>query len=156
MALMSTFQKEHAATTKKLMLEIANLKNKVQQLQQNLKKQSSSPNPKNNPSKQLPFKDYTPTDPNKIKLWKGIPYFYCKHCNRGDGCWTKSHSTNGDPSNNVSAHRGKRFHNDQQDRPNKKPRISAAIPASLQAALAENSESAQLLAAYIESARAGK
>ena len=47
MALMSTFQKEHAATTKKLMLEIANLKNKVQQLQQNLKKQSSSPNPKN-------------------------------------------------------------------------------------------------------------
>jgi len=160
MALVATFKKEQAETTKQLMQEIANLKNTVQQFQNNMKKATSLTNrkinPKVNPKKQLPFKDYKPTYPNEIKLWNGTPYFYCEHCNRGEGCWTTSHSTNGDVSNNVKAHvfKKKRGNDDFNENSNKKQRTMSAIPATLQAALAENSESAKLLAAFIESTRA--
>ena len=67
MALVATFKKEQAETTKQLMQEIANLKNKVKQLQNNLKKPQRSNIRKLNSKKQLSFKDYKPPYPNEIK-----------------------------------------------------------------------------------------
>ena len=153
MALMTTFN-EQTETTKKLMQEIASLKNQVHQLQMNMKKQSTNCNGRSTPS--LPFKNYKPTNPNEIKLWQGTPYFYCAHCNKGQGCWTKTHSTKGDPSNNVSAHIIRKRQNDTPTAPPKKKQKTFEIPESLQVALANNTESAQLLAAFLASTQADK
>ena len=134
MVLFGNVVKDKATTIDKLIQDLKSLKNTVSQLQtqiSNIKKGTSN---KNN---QPPFIYEKPDDPNEVKLWNAKPHFWCQHCNKGNGRWVTSHSTNGDPSNGIPAHqnnkRGRKSeHNgnaNKKQRTNGINNINAAIAA---------------------------
>jgi hypothetical protein len=100
-----------------------------------------------------PWMDETPSDVHETKQWDSRTWHYCALCKQGRGSWSPSHSTSGDTSKGIAAHRGgkappkREYNNDHStEAPAKKTRFADKPPfRSMKAAFASNGKSLQEL-----------
>jgi hypothetical protein len=98
-------------TMKKMVGLLSSLENSQKLIKANYAKTKPSHcgGTKKNPGSQNrmpPFANQAPSDTNEVRTWNEKSWYWCAKCKQGIGCWSPSHSTNGNDALSIEPHRG--------------------------------------------------
>ena len=96
-------------TMKRMLGLLSSLENQHKQFKANYAKQSHSGGgsaSNTGTNRQPPFASKAPTDPEEVRTWNDKSWYWCAKCKYGVGCWSPSHSTNGNAPLSIDPHRG--------------------------------------------------
>jgi hypothetical protein len=155
MALFAEQTNTQQASIKSILLMLASSDNQMKQFKANYSRHDSSSGGYEKKARRMPpWMDETPSDTAETKNWDNRTWHYCSLCKQGRGSWSPSHSTKGDTSKGIAAHRGGKTpkRDTADDEPNqgsatKKTRFDTnkAPYRSMKAAFASNGKSLQEL-----------